>query len=102
MDAGSEMFVFGWIALHVSALAAACGTRLSVGSRVESFMHLMFFASMAAVGLAAWICHRQAVGSWGLSGITLIAMVIMAVIDLRRFSEPQHSQTVASDYRSSY
>jgi hypothetical protein len=88
MEAGPGVLVFSWIALHVLAFATACGTRLAVGSRVENAMQLFFFAALAAVGVGAWVCQHQQVGSWGLSAVTLVGMVITAVIDFRRFSEP--------------
>jgi hypothetical protein len=87
MEPGSVWFVIGWIGLHIAALATACGTRIAAGSSVETVMQLCFFAAMAAIGAAAWICqHLEAAWCW--SAITLVAMVLMAVIDLRRHSEP--------------
>jgi hypothetical protein len=44
---------------------------------------------MAFVGVAIWLCQQHEVGSWGMSAVTLIAMVLTAVVDFRRFSEPR-------------
>jgi hypothetical protein len=90
MEPGSVWIVVGWIALHLAALAAACGTRVAEGSCVENVVQLGFFAAMAAVGAAAWIC-QQMDAAWCWSAITLVAMVLTAVIDLRRVSEPLHA-----------
>ena len=90
MQPGSVWFVAGWIALHLAALATACGTRVAAGSCVENVVQLGFFAAMAAIGAAAWICQHLDV-AWCWSAITLVAMVLTAVIDLRRISEPAHA-----------
>jgi len=87
MQPGSVWFVIGWIALHFVALASACGTRIAAGSCVENFMQLCFFAAMAAIGAATWVCQHLEV-AWCWSAITLVAMVLTAVIDFRRMSEP--------------
>jgi hypothetical protein len=90
MEPGSVWLVAGWIALHAAALAAACGTRIAAGSRLESIVQLGFFAAMTFVGAAAWIC-QQADVAWCWSAITLVAMVLTAVVDFRRISEPAHA-----------
>ena len=95
MEAGSVWLVIGWIALHVAALASACGTRLAAGSRVESVLQLCFFAAMTAIGAATWICQHLDV-AWCWSALTLVAMVLMAVIDFRRMSEPAHGALAGS------
>jgi hypothetical protein len=59
-------------------------------------MQLFFFAAMAAVGAGAWVCQHQQVGSWGLSAVTLVGMVITAVIDFRRLSEPNTAHATSS------
>ena len=81
----------GWIALHLGALAAAWGTRVAIGSRAEILLQLAFYASMAAVGMAALICHRLELGLWAPSVGTLIVMVLTAVVDFRRTHEPAHA-----------
>jgi hypothetical protein len=90
MEPGSAWIVTGWIALHIAALASACGTRIAAGSCVEAAAQLCFFAAMTLVGAAAWICQHFA-GAWCWSAITLVVMVLTAVIDLRRVSEPAHA-----------
>jgi hypothetical protein len=89
MEPGSIWIVVGWISLHAAALASACGTRVAAGSCLEHVAQLCFFAAMAAVGAAAWICQQMDT-AWCWSAITLVAMVLTAVIDLRRMSEPAH------------
>lgn len=90
MEPGSVWIVAGWITLHIAALASACGTRIAAGSCLENAVQLCFFAAMAAIGAAAWICQHLAV-AWCWSAITLVAMVLTAVIDFRRYSEPAHA-----------
>lgn len=92
MDAGSVWLVIGWITLHVAALVSACGTRLAAGSCIENLVQACFFAAMAMIGAAAWIC-QQLEAAWCWSAITLVAMVLTAVIDFRRVSEPAHAGT---------
>ncbi len=91
MDPGTVGAVIGWIILHVGALAAAWCTRMAAGSRIEPFVQLTFFAAMAAVGGASWICRQLEVGLWIPSAVTLMVMVLTAVIDFRRTHEPLHS-----------
>jgi hypothetical protein len=87
MEAGNAWIVAAWILLHIVALATAYGTRVAAGSCLEILTQLLFFAAMLLVGGAIWICQQKEVGSWGLSGVTLIAMVLTAVLDFRRFGE---------------
>jgi hypothetical protein len=77
-----------WIALHASALTAALMTRLAAGSRLEAASQLGCFGTMMGVGLAAWISHQMKSGLWLLSSVELVAIVLIAVVDLRRSSEP--------------
>ena len=79
-----------WITLHLGAITAAWGTRVSIGSRAEVVFQLAFFASMSAVGIAAAICHHLELGLWAPSVGTLILMVLTAVVDFRRTHEPAH------------
>jgi hypothetical protein len=90
MDLGTVGAVIGWIFLHVGALAAAWCTRMAAGSRLEPLVQIAFFAAMAAVGGAAWVCRQQEVGLWIPSAVTLMVMVLTAVIDFRRTHEPLH------------
>jgi len=92
MDAGPGAFVIGWIVLHVAALVTAYGTRVAAETRLECPVQFCFFAAMTAIGVAAWICQQHEMGSWGLSAVTLVGMVVTAVVDFRRFSEPAQSR----------
>ncbi len=91
MDPATFWALAGWIVLHVAALASACGTRIAEGSCLESFAQASFFAAMAAIGAAAWICQQLDVG-WSWSALTLIAMVLTAVIDFRCGVEHAHAR----------
>jgi hypothetical protein len=82
--------VAGWIALHLVALASAWVTRISAGSRLEGFAQIGFLAAMAVIGAATWIGQQVDVG-WTWSAVTLMTMVITAVADFRRVSEPAHA-----------
>lgn len=84
----SSCAVLALIALHVGAVAAAWATRVSAGSRAEGFVRLAFILGMVAVGCCAWYC-RQADSGLGLpSGMTIVAMMLLAVVDFRRTHEP--------------
>ena len=87
MEPGSIWIVVGWISLHLAAMAAACGTRIAAGSCVETLVQFCFFGAMTAIGAATWAC-QQMDETWCWSAITLMAMVLTAVIDLRRTGEP--------------
>jgi hypothetical protein len=88
MDAGYAWLVFAWIALHLAALAAAFGTRIAAGSKLEIVAQFACFAAMAMVGAAVWISQQAQAGSWGLSAITLMAMVLTAIVDFRKMHDP--------------
>ena len=87
MDSASVGVVVGWIVLHALALALAWGTRVASGSRVETAMQFAFLAAMAAIGSAALVGRHVDIDVWPASAVTLMAMVLMAVIDLSRTSE---------------
>ncbi len=76
-----------WVALHIAALVVAYGTRVAAGSRLEVVAQLAFFGAMLMMGLAIWVCQQAHAGAWGLSSVTLIAMVLTAVVDFRKFGE---------------
>ena len=50
MDVGYAWIVFAWISLHLAALAAAYGTRVAAGSRLENLAQVTCFAAMAMPG----------------------------------------------------
>jgi hypothetical protein len=76
-----------WIALHIGALAVAYGTRVAAGSCVEGLTQVVFYAAMLIMALAIWACQQVHDGAWGLSVVTLIAMVLTAVVDFRKLGE---------------
>ena len=91
MDAGYAWIVCAWIALHLTALVAAYGTRVAAGTRHENLAQFLCFAAMVMIGGALWVCQRAQAGSWGLSAVTLMAMVLTAVVDFRKLHETPQS-----------
>jgi TM2 domain-containing membrane protein YozV len=91
MDAGYAWIVCAWIAFHMAAVAAAYGTRVAAGSRLENLAQLICFAAMVLVGAAIWACQQSEAGSWGLSAFTLMAMVLTAVVDFRKLHDGSHT-----------
>ncbi|HEY4231869.1 MAG TPA: hypothetical protein VGM76_00445 [Lacipirellulaceae bacterium] len=87
----SSCAVLALIALHLIAVAAAWGTRVSAGSRAEGFVWLAFVLGMVAVGCCAWYCHQPDSGLGLPSGMTVVAMMLLAVVDFSRTHEPDHS-----------
>jgi hypothetical protein len=88
MDATSIWLIAGWFTLHLGALAWAWATRLVHSSRLEMPMQIGFFVAMTAVGGVAWISRHLDLAIWMVSAVTLMAMVLTAVVDLRRLGEP--------------
>lgn len=80
--------IAGFLALHFSAISCALGTRVAAGTRYEALFQFLFLPSLAAIGLATWYCHSESLGIGIPSGITFIAMVLLAVTDFRRSHEP--------------
>jgi hypothetical protein len=80
-------WIIVWISLHIAALAAAYGTRVAAGSCLEGLIQAVFYAAMLIMGVAVWACQQVHAGAWGLSAVTLIAMVLTAVVDLRKLGE---------------
>ena len=76
-----------WIGLHIAALATAYGTRVAAGSCLEGLIQVIFYAAMLMIGAAIWACQQSSDGAWGLSAITLIAMVLTAVVDFRKLGD---------------
>jgi hypothetical protein len=88
MELASISTAVGWVLLHIGALVLALGTRIAIGSRVEAAMQLGFFLAMAALGVTAWVCRHLEMSLWMISAVTLMVMVLTAVTDFRRHSEP--------------
>ncbi|HVT26494.1 MAG TPA: hypothetical protein VHE81_00605 [Lacipirellulaceae bacterium] len=86
MDAPTTWIVV-WIFLHIAGLATAYGTRVAAGSSLEGLIQVVFYAAMLMIGGAIWACEQTHAGAWGLSAITLIAMVLTAVVDFRKLGE---------------
>src|SRR3954469_5464152 len=78
MEAANGWIVV-WISMHIAALAAAYGTRVAAGSCLEGLMQSVFYAALRMVGAAVGACQQAHAGAWGLSAVTLIAMVLTAV-----------------------
>jgi hypothetical protein len=88
MEAGNGWIVV-WISLHIAALVAAYGTRVAAGSRLEGLIQAVFYGALLMMGMAVWACQQVHAGAWGLSAVTLIAMVLTAVVDFRKLGEPR-------------
>jgi hypothetical protein len=86
MDAANSWLV-AWIAFHVVSLATAYGTRIAAGSCIEGVSQFLFYAAMLVIGAAIFVCQQLDAGAWGLSAVTLVAMVLTAVVDFRRLGE---------------
>jgi hypothetical protein len=91
MEAFTISTIVVWALFHLAALILAWATRLACGSRLESVMQLVFFAAMAVVGAAAGVCRYLDLGAWPASAVVLVAMVLTAVVDFRRLSDPTHA-----------
>ena len=85
--------IAGFLALHFGAIACALGTRVAAGSRYELVFQFLFLPVLGAVGVATWCCHSESLGIGIPSGITLIAMVLLAVIDFHRAQESAAPRT---------
>ncbi len=90
MEVNHIWVVSAWISLHLAAILAAYGTRVAAGSRLESIAQFACFALMAVIGAAIWISQQTQAGSWGLSASTLMAMVLTAVVDFRKWHDSYH------------
>ncbi len=86
MDA-APAWIVAWVSLHIAAVVAAYGTRVAAGSSLEGLIQAVFYAAMLMMGAAIWACQQAHAGAWGLSAVTLIAMVLTAVVDFRKLGE---------------
>jgi cyclic lactone autoinducer peptide len=89
----SSCAVLALVALHVGGVAAAWATRALAGSRAEGFTRCVFLLGMTAVGCCAWYYHQPESGFELPSGMTVVAMMLLAIVDLRRTHEPAHMQS---------
>lgn len=87
MNSLSAWHIAGFLVLHFGAISCALGTRVAAGSRYEAIFQFLFLPSLAAIGLATWYCHSEVLGIGIPSGITFMAMILVAVIDFRRTHE---------------
>jgi hypothetical protein len=87
LDPTPAWLVISWLLLHIGALTVAWAARIAAGSRLETPIQLTCFLAMSAVGATACVSHQNESGLAILSGITLVAMVVMAVVDFRRTHE---------------
>jgi hypothetical protein len=88
MDPTSAPGLAAFILFHVVSLFVAWGTRLADGSRIEGVCQLGFFATMFGIAMSACFCGHIELGFSVPSGVTLVAMVLMAVADFRPTQEP--------------
>jgi hypothetical protein len=95
MDLGSAWATNGFLALHLGAIACACGTRVAVGSRCERSFQFLFLLALGVMGMATWFCRSASLGLGIPSGMTLVAMILVAVTDFRRTHESAHTPSLA-------
>ena len=96
MTSFSTVSLVAFVALHITAVASAWGTRVAAGSRAEGCIQLTCLLSMAGLGISAWCCHgQQELGLGVPSGLTLIVVVLTAVTDFRRTHEPSHATSLS-------
>lgn len=88
MNPSDDLEFAGFLALHLGAIACALGTRIAAGTRWEGLFHFLFLPSLAAIGIATWFGHSKELGIGIPSGLTFMAMILVAVIDFRRPHEP--------------
>lgn len=95
MTSLSTWEIVGFVALHLFAISCALATRIASGTRYEGMFQFLFLPTLAAVGAAIWFCRSEELGIGIPSGVTMIAMVLLAVTDLRRTHEPATSHPLA-------
>jgi hypothetical protein len=88
MDPVSVRLIIALAILHAVGLIAAWATRLARSPRIEAISQVSFFAAMGGIGLSACFCCQIELGFSVPSGVTLMAMVLMAVADFRPTHEP--------------
>ncbi|MEM8865835.1 MAG: hypothetical protein AAGF31_09865, partial [Planctomycetota bacterium] len=84
MELPETMPLVGWIALHLGGLLAACLSRLTLGGRTDAALQLLTvvaFLSIGAVACMAFLHGGDLLRLWVLSGTTLGAMVVAAVVE---------------------
>ncbi len=77
-----------WIGVHATGLFVAWITRLASGSRLETIAQFGFFTAMGVVGVTACFCCQFQLSFSVPSGITLVVMVLLAIVDFRPTHEP--------------
>ncbi len=88
MNLSADFEFAGFVALHLGAIACALGTRIAADSKFEALFQFLFLPALAAIGVATWFGHSEELGIGIPSGITFMAMILVAVIDCRRTHEP--------------
>ena len=92
---GPTCEIAGFVAFHLFAISCALATRIASGTRYEVVFQFLFLPTLAAVGAAIWFGRSAELGIGIPSGVTLIAMVLLAVTDLRRTHEGTTSHSLA-------
>lgn len=83
MEFSELLWIVGWIFLHTAGIFAGWATRLVTGSRLDLLLQVTFFTLLCGLSGVAWWSHQLERGLWIPTGFTMVAMVLMAVIDLR-------------------
>jgi hypothetical protein len=83
MEFSESLWIVGWIFLHTAGIFAGWATRLVTGSRLDLLLQVAFFTLLCGLSGVAWWSHQLEHGLWIPTGFTMVAMVLMAVTDLR-------------------
>jgi hypothetical protein len=79
----------GWAAIHLLGLAATFLVRAYAGANAEKPLQALFLLGLAGVALATLAGEQLGWPLWIVSALTLGAMIVAAVADIRpRVHEP--------------
>jgi hypothetical protein len=95
MEIHSLWPILGFLTLYFCAIGCAWGTRVAIGSRFELAFQFLFLLAMTIVGIATWLSRSEQIGLIVPSGMTLAAMVLLAIGDFRRPHELAHRESPA-------
>lgn len=70
-----------WISVHFLGLATAWMVRMYAGHRLETFVALVFLATLPMIALATLVGQHYCLTAWPLSACTLAVMIVMAILD---------------------
>jgi len=83
VDLAETLPLAAWVALHIGALISVCLSRLALGARTSAALQMLAtagFFSIAGLAVLATFSGGDQSRLWILSGASLGAMVIAAVV----------------------